>query len=793
MMELIPAYTPELLGFDTLRTRLEALALSDSGRERIRNLVFWTDPEVIRGYMERTEALKNLLLHDDPFPLEPWPDLRPLFRQAAVMDVYLPGAHLVQIARWLRQVRTVRAYLERRRARYGLLWESFGSLIPLPELEEAIFCALFDDGGVRPDASPELRRLSEERAVLGERLHRRLDQILSEWAMAGLLADEQPAFRGGRLLLPVQAEHKRRVAGFIHDVSSTGQTVYVEPAALLELNNELRALEAEIQRQQEAVLRELTARLRRHLPELEYNLELMARLDELQARARLAIELMAEMPELDGESRVLLREARHPGLWLSRPDKSTVVPLDLELGTRSRVLVISGPNAGGKSVAMKTVGLLVLMAHAGLLLPAHPKSRIGLFARMGVDIGDAQSVEQDLSTFSAHLERQRAILERADARTLVLIDELGTATDPEEGGALGGAILDVLLERGARVIVTTHHGAIKAWALRTPGAENGSMAFDEERLQPTYRFRPGVPGRSYAFEIARRIGIPDFVLERARHLARLKGPRLDEVLASWEAERRAFEEARRRLEAELQALERERRELAERRAALEQEVADIRARALKEAETLLREARARIERTIREIREGQAEREHTRRVRSELERFEQEVRSERRALEQKRGARATPRPIQVGDWVELIEHPGAPARVLELSASQAVVLLGGLKLRTSLDRIRPAASVPREEPASGIARSSSLPLALRAGYELDIRGMRASEAREVVERFLDEALAAGLERVRIIHGKGDGVLRQVVHEVARSHPAVSGWVEARPEEGGAGVSILMLR
>lgn len=789
MIECIPAHAPELLGFGTLRSRLESLALSEPGRERIRQLGFWTDLDRIRLWMSRTEALKALLACDDPPPIEPWPDVRTSLKAAAVVDAALSGAELVALARWLRQVRRLRSYLALRREQCAPLWEAFGSLIPLPELEEAILKALTEDGQVRPTASPELIRFHQEQARVDAQLRRRLEQILQQWAAKGFLAEDQPTFRAGRLVLPVRVEHKRHVAGFVHDVSATGQTVYVEPAAVLELNNELRALEAEIERERERVLRALTESVRAQLASLERNLELMASFDELWARAQLARELRAEMPELTADGSVALYEARHPVLWLSREDKSSVVPVTLEVGRRARVLVISGPNAGGKSVTMKTVGLLVLMAQAGLLIPAHPRSRIGIFERVGVDIGDAQSVESDLSTFSAHLARQRDILARADERTLVLIDELGTATDPEEGALLGQAVLEELLQKNARVIVTTHHGALKSWALVTEGAENGSMAFDEKQLKPTYRFQAGLPGRSYAFEIARRIGLPDAILDRAQARMRASSGKLESVLAAWEAERQAMAEARLRLEQEREALERMRSEWAAQKARWEAELAALRAKALEEAERVLAEARATVERTIREIREAQAERERTRNARAALERLHESIRRERHQLAT--SAKAA-EPIAVGDWVELLDRAGLRGQVLEVSGDQVLLRVGEFRLRTHLDQVRRAVMAPKPEPVQ--VRSLARPmLALHARHELDIRGMRSAEAALAVERFLDEALAAGLQQVRVIHGKGHGVLRQVVQEVARSHPAVSGWAEARPEEGGAGVSILMLR
>src|SRR5690606_22292366 len=543
--------------------------------------------------------------------------------------------------------------------------------------EEHVERTVDEVGRVKDDASPELaritRQLNERQGRLRETLMRALRDAISE----GWATEEQPTIRGGRAVIPIRAEARRKVPGFVHDVSASGQTVYIEPASVLDLGNEIRELEAERRREVERILREVTGHLRHHRTDVEAGLEALGRLDQLAAVGRLANELDALAPALNDDGLVRLVRARNPVLQLhfrreaerrrearEREAKPrTVVPLDLELGGDYVTLVITGPNAGGKSVALKAVGVLCLMAQCGIPVPAAPGTTLPVFTRLFVDLGDQQSIADDLSTFTSHLQNIQRMLEDADDRSLALIDEAGTGTDPAEGGALAEAVLRRLTRRGVRTIATTHHGTLKAFAHQTPGVENGSMQFDRETLAPTYRFRAGVPGSSYAFEIAQRVGLDRPVVDEARRLVGEGKAALEDLIA--EMERRTAEAAATYAEAERRAAEAERlrKDYEERLERMRAERDRLRAEALAQAEQIVREANALVENTIREIREAEAEKEATRAARERLEAFRetvekrhQKVRGRERARQRRQATAAAPvaaGPIAPGDQVRL--------------------------------------------------------------------------------------------------------------------------------------------
>lgn len=803
-MRLHPADAEVKLGFDLIRRRLEGHAQGAVGRERLAALA----PEPNRARVERllaqTAELQEALRVDDPLPLTPAPDVRPALRRAQPRGAVLEAEELAEVLVLLGTMRRAQAYFRARRERYPETARLALQIEPPEDLEQHLARVVDPRGQVRDDASPELARLTREIARAQEQLRVALLAALREAARHGYAAEEQPTIRAGRAVIPVRAEAKRKVQGFVHDVSGSGQTVYIEPAAVLDLNNRVRELELARAHEVRRLLQAATAHLRARLPEVEAGLDVLARLDALAARARLANELDALPPDLNDEGLVRIVRGRNPALLLhvrreaaetGRPPR-TVVPLDLELSDAVRTLVVTGPNAGGKSVALKTVGLFALMVACGLPVPAAPGTSLPLVERLFVDLGDQQSLEQDLSTFTSRLANLRRMLAEADARSLVLIDEAGTGTDPAEGGALAQAALAALTRRGARTVATTHHGALKAFAHETPHVENASMEFDQATLTPTYVFRMGVPGSSYAFEIAERVGLDAEVLAEARALVGTQKARLEDLIATFEARTQA-------LEAELRAARAARAEAEAARQAFEARERDLRARtraieaeALAEAERLLAEANARVERTIREIREAEAERERTRAARERLERTREKVAKRRRALE-RREVPSEPEsasgPVRVGDRVRLGDE-GAVGEVVELAGEEAVVALGPMRARVPLGRLR---KVGGPAPARRERRASPPPVAampaLAARRRVDVRGRRAEEAVAAVERLLDDAVVAHLPTVEVLHGKGTGALREAVRAYLAQRPDVATFDDAPWNEGGSGVTVVTLR
>ncbi len=814
-MKLYPSTIEEKLGFDALRARMEGYVRSTLGQERLARMRPSDDLAWVRDELARVSEYQEAIRFDDPIPLEHVLDLREVLRRIAPEGSAVGPEDLLATHRTLTTVRRLKAYFEARKEKYPHLAAYVRRITPLPDVEAYLAGIVDDEGRVRDDASPELRRIRREISRRQAQLRTAVMRALRDAVAHGYATEEQPTLRNGRMVIPVRAEARRKVAGFVHDVSATGQTVYVEPADALELNNAVRELEGEERREIERILRAATDTLRTHLDELREHQRTLAAFDLLQAKARLAHELDAAVPQLGDAGVIDIREGRNPVLHLHFArlrerggEPRAVVPLDLGLGEAYRTLVITGPNAGGKSVAMKTVGLFALMLAYGLPLPLDPRSRFSLFSDLIVDIGDEQSIEEDLSTFSSHVTNLKYMLRRANERSLILIDEAGTGTDPAEGGALAQAVLERLTDVGARTIATTHHGTLKVFAYETEGVENGSMEFDQETLRPTYRFRPGIPGSSYAFEIAERIGLDREILDRARALVGTQKAKMEELIAAFE--RRNQELARRLAEAEkaLAQAKAERAKYEERRERLREQADAIRAQALAEAERVVREANARVEQTIREIREAEAAKEVTKAARAALESFKEEVsgrreKVERRQKKRKRGsrkkrpaeapARPAPGPIRVGDQV-VIDGGGASGEVIELGDKEAVVAVGAMRMRVRRDRLTKVGGPRRQEvTVRQVAAAPAGLSAMKARAHIDLRGARVDEALAEVTRFLDDAVAAGLNRVEILHGKGTGALRQAIHAYLATRPDVAAFEDAPWNQGGAGVTVVTLQ
>ncbi len=814
-MKIYPPSAEDKLGFDVLRERLLSLVRSTLGEDRLRNMQPSASVTWVRGELVRVFELQQAFRFDDPVPLEHILDVRDVLRRVGPEGAFVGSDDLLAVSYVLATLRRTKSYFISRAAKYPRLADVVLGVTALEGLEEAIRNVVDDSGLVRDDASPELRRLRRLILQRSAQVREVLNAALRHAIGQGFATEDQPTIRNGRMVIPIRAEARRKVAGLVQDVSATGQTVYVEPAASMEMNNELRELEAEERREVERILKEVAGALRESLPEVREGLRILAQFDLLQAKARLANSMDAVVPELTESAALHIRAGRNPVLVLRfgrerQPGEAPreVVPLDLALGGEAATLVVTGPNAGGKTVAMKTVGLLSVMLAYGLPVPVDPLSTLSVFDHLIVDIGDEQSLDEDLSTFSSHVGNLKYMLRHAGARTLVLIDEAGTGTDPAEGGALAQAVLERLTAAGASTIATTHHGTLKAFAHEAAGVENGSMEFDRDTLSPTYRFRQGVPGSSFAFEIARRIGLDPDVLVRARELTGPQKSVLEDLILTLDARNREVQDALSEAEqiranaGELEARYRSRLER------VETERDEIRRRALSDAERLMQEANAAVERTIREIKESQAEREATLKARQGLDAFRDDIearrdREERRgrsAARKKADARSANRQapkqsrgaIAVGDQVTL-DGGSAVSEVLELSGSTAMIAMGSVRARVALDRLQKVGGPRRRQvtvkmPGAG----GSLPV-LAARNRIDVRGGRVEEVLPEVTSFVDEAIAAGLNQVEILHGKGTGALRNAIREDLARRQDVASVDDAPWNQGGAGVTYVFLR
>jgi DNA mismatch repair protein MutS2 len=775
------------LEFDRVRQRVIRYAASEPGGDLLRSQQIMTSPGEIRGELAAVSEMKRLLEEDEDLTLGGIFPVTVPVQKAGVEGTVLLAKELVQICSTLKAARIVRGFAAKRRENFPILWQTAEPLYTDKVLEYNIDQAIDESGAVRESASREL--LSVRRAISDkyELLRKKLESILRNVSDLGFSQDEIITTREGRMVIPVKAEHKNRVHGFIHSASASGATVFIEPSDTLELNNEIRSLQFQEQREIERILRVLTQQVGTARNALIANLKILAVIDALHAKAKYSTEILGVAPEVSDGGPVRLFQARHPVLLMNHGYKATV-PLDLELGNEYKTLVISGPNAGGKSVAMKCVGLLVLMVQAGLHIPVSDQSRVRVFRKCFVDIGDEQSIENDLSTFSSHLRHLKDFVQHADAESLVLIDEIGSGTDPGEGGALAAAVLECLTQRGAYTIATTHQGFLKVFAYETSGVENGAMEFDQATLTPTYRFRSGIPGSSYALEMAQRLGFEDDLMKRSRELLGHQQAKLEKLIAELEASAQRYRKDMEVMAAEKATLDALVGKYEEKISSLSREIKEQKRRAVEEAEQILQRANAAIERSVREIRESKAAPEAVKTIRQEVTQLREELSTQRKEVAE------PPEPetaalLEVGSHVRLRTGSDTGEIVsVAPDGKTAVVVFGNVKMRLPVSDLQ-ATSV---RPAQRATRSEGSGKLTPPATELDIRGMTGDEALPMVDKFIDDAVLAGLHRIDIIHGKGTGALRKKVTDFLSQHPRVKAHRLGEWNEGGTGATVVEL-
>jgi DNA mismatch repair protein MutS2 len=618
--------------------------------------------------------------------------------------------------------------------------------------------------------------------LANDALRRRLESILRKVAQQEFLQDEIVTTRDGRFVIPIKSEYKHSVPGFIHSTSSSGATVFIEPAESLELNNALRELQLREQREIHRILADLTKQVSAIREPLAVSFSTLTEIDVIVARGKYSIEICGNPPVISPEPFIKLINARHP-ILLQHLKREEVVPLSIELGMGTHTLIITGPNAGGKTVTMKTVGLLSLCVQAGIHIPADSESELYPFQNYFVDIGDDQSIENDLSTFSSHLNSLHKILEEADASSLVLIDEIGAGTDPSEGGALAAIVLQDLTARRAITIATTHHGMLKVFAHETSGMDNASMEFDQESLGPTYRFRSGIPGSSYAFELAERLGISQSVLNRARVQMGDEKTKLESLLQELEHQIQEYKGQLRQTAKEKEHLESMVLSYEQKTTQLKRELGTIRKKAIEEAKEIVQQAHIKVERSVKEIRESGAQREIVHSSRQVLKKLGEDLEkfTAVEELTNPQGAES----IEKGDIVR-IRDGHESGEVKEIHGKDAIVLCGNARLRIALIDLH------REQKQMKQVHTASAITVPEAAHEIDLRGLFGDDAIAQVQAFLDNAYAAGLHRVDIIHGKGTGALRKKISEFVKMYPHMKTFRLGEWNEGGSGVTVVEL-
>jgi DNA mismatch repair protein MutS2 len=769
-------------------------ATSPLGGERVRELRPVTDRTAIESEHARVAAVRSLLSAEEPWHLHGVPDARAALVRLRVEGASLAAADLLVLGNLLRSARVTRDSLRSERATpivTAVLADQIEALVANKSIEDAFERAIDEDGEVRDDASPALRKIRRELKGSQGELVKLLERAMAKLEPHQRVSDMSVTVRNGRFVIPVRREAQGAVGGIVHDASATGGTLFVEPPAAVEAGNRIRELQSEEVEEVERILLELTERIRPHREDLVESLEALITLDSLVARARYSIEFRCAPADLtDSTEGFAVVQGRHPLLIAQGID---VVPFDLEMSPSERTLLISGPNTGGKTVLLKALGLFSALVQSGVPAPVAAGSRIAIFDNIYADVGDEQSILASLSTFSAHLKNLVEVLSSATEHSLVLIDELGSGTDPIEGAALGGAILEALTARGTLSIATTHLGALKELATQVDGVVNASLQFDPVALAPTYRLTKGVPGRSYGISIARRLNLPADVLQRAEERIPADERRITALLGELEAREKALSASEREAgEISDDAKERARR-VAEREKNVTQRERETERASRQEARQYLLEARAEVERTIRELRAAseqgdEAAREARKRVESLANEQGRELDRINREPETATGARS-PADVSVGDFVAVDTLGGKVGRVVEVRDGEAVVALGVMKLALPRSSLRLAGA--EAAPPEAVAIRGDLP-EVHAPSEIDLRGMRVGDVEGIVMHAVDAAIRADLKSLRIIHGKGTGALRERVTEMLRKESRVTNFRLGAWNEGGAGVTIAEL-
>ncbi|MDU2373851.1 MAG: endonuclease MutS2 [Peptoniphilus harei] len=784
--------TSKTLEFDKVLVELKKLASASITSEYIDQVEISTQYEVVKNRLNETnEALKLIIAKGEP-QLFGIVDIRSIIKRTEIGGSLTAGS-LLQVSDFLRVSRGLKTYLKKdsynkdEEVKLEYIDKLIEDLYTDKRLEDEINSKIISEEEIADDASRELLRIRRGIVAKKDSIKNRLNGILS--SHADFLQDAIVTLRDGRYVVPVKIENKSRVKGLVHDISGSGQTAYIEPMAVVEANNDLKELYIKENQEIEKILRELSELVGETSEEIKSNQEKLIELDFIFAKARLALNYHSNMPKLNREGRINLIKAYHPFL-----DRKIAVPIDINLGIDFTSLIVTGPNTGGKTVSIKTVGLLTLMTQFGLLIPADEASEIAVFEKVFADIGDEQSIEQSLSTFSSHMVNIVYILKNVSPNSLVLFDELGAGTDPTEGAALARSIMDFMLERKIRCISTSHYNQLKVYALTTDGVANASMEFDVDSLSPTYRLLIGVPGKSNAFEISRRLGLPDEIIGEAKKLLSSENIEFEDVLQSIDEDRTKIREYKEELEREKIDLEKENKRLQSKIKKLEDQKEKILEKSREEAKRLLLNTKENVDIILSEINEAKdnISSENSKKIQEAQDLLRESIKNARDKSELEIAKAKNPiREIKIGDKVRT--SLGNLATVLELPDKKGNVLVqsGIMKMnmpKDSLTRID-----VQEDTTKHNTRSILQNKATNVKSEIDIRGKNFEDAKDIVDKYLDDAYLSGLKSVRIIHGKGTGVLRKKLREHFRSVKTIKSYKDAEYNEGGDGVTVVILK
>ncbi len=814
---IYPVNFEQKIGFDKIRALVESKCLSPLGAEKTGNMSFSDNYELVKKQLHQTEEFIKIIQEEDNFPSSHFFDVRESFKKIRIEGTYLIERELFDIRRSLQTINEIVHFFRLKEEDgnpYPYLSELAIPVQDFPRLTKQIDLILDKFGRIKDNASSELSRIRTELNRTMGSISKTLQSILRSAQSEGLVdKDVSPTMRDGRLVIPIAPALKRKLKGIVHDESASGKTVFIEPAEVVEANNRVRELESEEKREIVRILTNFTDSIRPEIPEILNSYDFLATIDFIRAKAIFSIDIRAILPIFEDKQQIDWIHAIHPLLFLSlRKQNKQVVPLDIELKGESRILLISGPNAGGKSVCLKTVGLLQYMLQCGMLIPLYENSKTGIFKDIFIDIGDEQSIENDLSTYSSHLTNMKFFVRNCTPNSLILIDEFGGGTEPQIGGAIAEALLERFNRKKCFGVITTHYQNLKHYAEEHVGVVNGAMLYDRHEMQPLFKLSIGNPGSSFAIEIARKIGLPEDVIADASAIVGQDYINMDKYLQDivrdkryWESKRQNIRQQEKRLEeltarydTDLQKINTERKE--------------ILTKAKSDAEHILAETNARVENVIREIREAQAEKEKTKSIRKSLDEFKDEILGTRctvygaRKEKKNRTSKTThsvPRtvnpapntPIGVGDMVR-IKGQNTVGEVLEVQEKNIVIAFGSIKSTIKSDRLEKVSknqlrktdtkyTFVSEQTSNSIHEKKS-----HFKTEIDLRGMRVDEALQAVTYYIDDAIQCNIGRVRILHGTGTGALRQIVRDYLAGTHGIRNYHDEDVRFGGAGITVV---
>lgn len=808
---IYPENFEQKIEFFRIRHLLENHCLSPLGKEKVEEMKFSCKYEEINTNLSQTDEFVQILQGEDVFPSDNFYDVRDALKRIRIEHSWIEQGALAELLKSLRTINTIVSFFKKdedEASLYPYLTKLSENVYTSPQIVKKIETIIDEFGQIRDNASAQLSTIRRELTSTINGISRTLNTILRKAQSEGLVEkDITPSMRDGRLVIPINPSFKRKIKGIVHDESASGKTVYIEPAEVVEANNRIRELESEERREIIKILTEFTDYIRPYLPDLLQSYDYLAQIDFIRAKAKFALQINAIKPAFENRLIIDWVHAIHPLLYLSlQKQNRKVVPLDIELNEENRILVISGPNAGGKSVCLKTVGLLQYMLQCGMLIPVRENSTVGIFQDIFIDIGDEQSIENDLSTYSSHLQNMKFFVKNCNKNTLLLIDEFGGGTEPQIGAAIAESLLDRFNRQLSFGIITTHYQNLKHFANENKGVINGAMLYDRHQMQPLFQLSIGNPGSSFAVEIARKIGLPEDIIAHASEIVGSDYVNMDKYLQDINRDRRYWERKRNEIRVERKRLEEIKEKYESNLSEINSQKKEIITQAKQQAQMLLAESNAKIEQTIREIKETQADKERTKQARQSLSEFKEKVNDMPTQKERKRTDKRAKKPaktqneiegkLEVGDAVRLKGQTTA-GEVLEISNKKATVAFGVIKSTVDIDKLEKVSKNQlKKESKATLTNSTTRALIhekkLNFKQDIDVRGMRGDEALQSVMYFIDDAIQLGVKRVRILHGTGTGALRQIIREYLPTVMGVSNYQDEHVQFGGAGITVVDL-